>query len=363
MSSRPSHESPERLRTPRPETARWRAAASAALAAATLAAGAHAQNLTALDAGGVATFMQIHRVDPAACNVVGSCAPTDVTGGNIGQRIPPPPTPGGGLAFAELSQATWFTPGPTVHRLQPGCNHSDQWDTAAVLPLGVLVHPLMLRPWTGLSIDEAQNKLFFSDYSYVAEVDIPPVGTGGMGVPMPVAGLAYVMGPGPLAYPLTGVDYDPVDDTLWVLDSQYNVVHMDRPSAGGAVIASFNVQALFAAMPANWAEGIALDPCRTPPGLPRGVLRITDFSNQLLTVSTDGTFLSSCFVAGFPQPIVGLDLFQIDMNTFATGALGGFIPAPYLKVCGTRIVAQVWGRDSPATGDFLSDALEFVIGP
>jgi hypothetical protein len=52
--------------------------------------------------------------------------------------------------------------------------------------------------------------------------------------------------------------------------------------------------------------------------------------------------------------------FSIDMNAFAAGLAGGH-PAAFLSVPGTVVNAQWWGRDSIATGSFLSDAIEYLI--
>ena len=53
-------------------------------------------------------------------------------------------------------------------------------------------------------------------------------------------------------------------------------------------------------------------------------------------------------------------MFAIDFNAFASGALGGN-PLPSIQQPGTRVNAQIWGRDSVATGSFLSDGIEFVM--
>ena len=58
-------------------------------------------------------------------------------------------------------------------------------------------------------------------------------------------------------------------------------------------------------------------------------------------------------------------VFTIDMNTFAQGLWPqpSNTPAPFLKTPGTQVNGQWWGRDSVATGSFLSNALEYVVQP
>ena len=51
---------------------------------------------------------------------------------------------------------------------------------------------------------------------------------------------------------------------------------------------------------------------------------------------------------------------SIDMNAFAQDLLGGN-PAAYLKIAGTQINCQFWGRDTLANGSLLSDALVYGI--
>jgi len=55
---------------------------------------------------------------------------------------------------------------------------------------------------------------------------------------------------------------------------------------------------------------------------------------------------------------------SLDMNAFAAGALGGN-PDPALSVVGQKVNVQFWGRDpgSAPFHVFLSDALEYIVGP
>jgi len=55
--------------------------------------------------------------------------------------------------------------------------------------------------------------------------------------------------------------------------------------------------------------------------------------------------------------------FSIDMNAFAHGQLAGWPPQPVLTVIGAQIDCQIWGRDTQAHGEYLTDALEFRVGP
>lgn len=55
-------------------------------------------------------------------------------------------------------------------------------------------------------------------------------------------------------------------------------------------------------------------------------------------------------------------VFNVDVNTFASGN-GGGNPDPCLTIVGQQVNAQWWGRDSVPTGSFLSDGLEYFVGP
>ena len=54
--------------------------------------------------------------------------------------------------------------------------------------------------------------------------------------------------------------------------------------------------------------------------------------------------------------------FSLDLNAFASGNAGGN-PQAFLSMPGTQIDCQWWGRDTVAQGAFVSDALEYLVGP
>ena len=58
-------------------------------------------------------------------------------------------------------------------------------------------------------------------------------------------------------------------------------------------------------------------------------------------------------------------MYQIDMNAFAVGALGGN-PLPELSIAGSVVTCEFWGRDPgfPAPNNTsLSNALEYTVHP
>jgi Tol biopolymer transport system component len=71
------------------------------------------------------------------------------------------------------------------------------------------------------------------------------------------------------------------------------------------------------------------------------------------------------FSAGNPTTVNDCSgSFHIDMNAFAEGLLG-VAPLAELNHLGTRVNVQYWGRDpqGPIASTFLSNALEYVVGP
>jgi hypothetical protein len=85
------------------------------------------------------------------------------------------------------------------------------------------------------------------------------------------------------------------------------------------------------------------------------------FLGGLICISTPiRRSVAVCDSSGTPPGCDGT--LSIDMNAFATGALGGN-PLPSLTMPGTQVNCQFWGRDTVANGALLTAALEYFVGP
>jgi hypothetical protein len=121
----------------------------------------------------------------------------------------------------------------------------------------------------------------------------------------------------------------------------------------GCSSASASAGFSISAGPARAAKsGILIHSDQGPASLPfqGGVLCVNPPLRRSAAVDSGGT-------AGLCDGV-----FTLDMNCFAAGACGGN-PASFLSSPGTHVSTQWWGRDSVATGSFLSDGLTYVVGP
>ena len=90
----------------------------------------------------------------------------------------------------------------------------------------------------------------------------------------------------------------------------------------------------------------------------------TPFAGGFLCLASPLRRTPASGTGGNPPPNDCSGALAIDMNAFASGALGG-TPHPALKVPGSVVDTQFWSRDpsSPPTGVSLSAGLEYVVGP
>ena len=94
--------------------------------------------------------------------------------------------------------------------------------------------------------------------------------------------------------------------------------------------------------------------------------------NGVLCLTAMGLRRAGPIESGGTSPQVCDGTFAIDMNAFNTNnwSTGGCNPPPgqnnpagFLGNPGTTVNAQMWGRDSIATGQVLSDGISWVVGP
>jgi hypothetical protein len=119
---------------------------------------------------------------------------------------------------------------------------------------------------------------------------------------------------------------------------------------------------------ASATSGFTLSATRAK-GQKLGLLIYTDAGPALPAAPFQGGWL--CLASPVRRSIAVADMsgtpglcdgvLALDLNAFAAGLLGGN-PLPSLRVAGTTVNAQFWGRDLPGVS-LLTDALEFVLCP
>jgi len=86
------------------------------------------------------------------------------------------------------------------------------------------------------------------------------------------------------------------------------------------------------------------------------------FQGGLLCISSMGLRRGPLAIASGGTPVMCDSSFTLDMNAFASGNAGGN-PAAFLLSVGQRVNVQWWGRDTIQNGSYLSDGLEYYVGP
>jgi hypothetical protein len=262
-------------------------ALSAALCAPALAP---AQSLFGLDNGtGALPVPRIHEFQ-RDCTALAICDSTSLAN--------PIADPAGGIAYGSCTGNLYTTDGFVLVATDRACTGICR----VAIPL------ISTSGWTGMAIDEDAGRMYFTDSVHVGYYDFRPCQFGNL--------VDFCRLPAGLNAPLTGVEIDPSNGSLWVCDGTGQVANLVLGGGSCRVRQIFRVLCPGSTAP-NSLRGITLDTCHR-------ALFVTDDQGVVITLDTAGNVQNCCRYARV-QParhLVGLARRPAPARFFGQGCTG-----------------------------------------
>ena len=230
------------------------------------------------------------------------------------------PPGAGGIAYDYSNRTWWMTTGRRLLHLDVGCHVISSCAVPASSTL----------PWSGLAVDPEHERLYHVEQSttiYVSNLACPqsaPVALCNVGAPLGVS--------------LAGIEVDPRNASLWVVDQRGNVANIEATLGGIAcrILDTFRItcpQAQFT-LPVT---GITVDRCRS-------LVHVSDSAGHVATAElSTGILLGCCRLQGAGTtlgPLVGLARKPADVRRVGMGCSGGACP-PCSPVASTNGEAHI----------------------
>ncbi|MBK9385300.1 MAG: hypothetical protein IPN34_10845 [Planctomycetes bacterium] len=271
---------------------------------------ASAQSLLGLDTGtGALPVPRIHEF-LRDCTALAICDSTSLAN--------PIADPAGGIAYGTCTGNVYTTDGFLLVATDLNCNGICR----------VVIPQIATSGWTGMAVDEDAGRMYFTDAVHVGYYDFRPCQFGNLG--------DFCRLPAGLNSPLTGVELDPSNGSLWVCDATGQVANLVLGGGQCRVRQIFRVLCQGATAPLS-LRGITLDPCAR-------ALFVTDDQGTVLTLDTAGNVQNCCRYARV-QParhLVGLARRPAPARLFAQGCSGpGCAPCqPRIGVAGEPVIGS-----------------------
>lgn len=269
-----------------------------------------AQGLLGLDTGtGGSPQPRIHQFlrDCSALNICDSISLTN-----------PIADPAGGIAYGSCTKSTYTTDGFLLVSTDENC----------VGLCRIVLPQISSSGWTGMAVDENAGRMYFTDDLHVGYYDFRPCQLGNLG--------NFCRLPAGLNQPLTGVEIDPANGTLWVCDGSGQVANLDLGTTSCRVRTIFRVVCPGAPGTPS-LRGITIDPCAR-------ALFVTDNTGVVTTLTTAGVVLNCCdYLRVQPaRHLVGLARKPEPGRLFGRGCTGPNCPPcqPEMEIFGEALIGS-----------------------